>query len=374
MKVAALHLSAGHNFIGHHGQPPGTHAMASLETVDCVAGRGLHGDRFWDHKPDNPGQITFFAEEVHRALLRELRPAPCPPSVYRRNVITRDVDLNTLIDREFAVQGVRFLGMAECKPCYWMDQAVGPGVEAWLRGRGGLRAKILSDGPLRVDCAGAAGLLLAGGRAKRMGRDKASLDWHGRSLGDNQAATLFASGAWPLLLACRRDQTWTPNGFVRIEDRVGQGGALQAFVDAFTATPAPVVTALAVDLPLVTADLLEKFAGAAREAGVSVVPMHDGLFEPFAAAWHRSALPELQAASAAGRSLQSVCAALHAAGRLQPHALTAEEAKLLANLNSPEDLARTTQEVGGELARVACGGARKLAGLPKRNAPLDGVG
>ena len=183
-------------------------------------------------------------------------------------------------------------------------------------------------------------VLFAGGYSRRMGRDKAGLDWHGRPLGEHQAATLVASGAWPLLLSCRHDQTWAPAGFARIEDRADQGGALQAFVDAFAATTAPVVTTLAVDLPLLTSDLLEKFTGTARETGVSVVPVHDSLFEPFAAAWHRSALSELQAASAAGRSLQSVCAALQAAGRLQPHALTAEEAKQLANLNTPDDLAR----------------------------------
>jgi hypothetical protein len=34
-----------------------------------------------------------------------------------------------------------------------MEQAVAPGVEEWLRGHGGLRAKILSDGPLAVGAA-----------------------------------------------------------------------------------------------------------------------------------------------------------------------------------------------------------------------------
>jgi MOSC domain-containing protein YiiM len=48
------------------------------------------------------------------------------------------------------LQGVRFAGVEECRPCYWMDQAVGPGADAWLRGRGGLRARIVSDGPLRL--------------------------------------------------------------------------------------------------------------------------------------------------------------------------------------------------------------------------------
>jgi MOSC domain-containing protein YiiM len=73
----------------------------------------------------------------------------CSPSLARRNVITRGVDLNDLIDQEFEVQGVRFFGTEECRPCYWMDRAFAPGTQEFLKGRGGLRARILSDGVLR---------------------------------------------------------------------------------------------------------------------------------------------------------------------------------------------------------------------------------
>jgi MOSC domain-containing protein YiiM len=59
------------------------------------------------------------------------------------------VDLNTLIGREFEIQGVRFYGTDECRPCYWMDRAIAPGAEDFLKGRGGLRAQILSDSTLR---------------------------------------------------------------------------------------------------------------------------------------------------------------------------------------------------------------------------------
>jgi MOSC domain-containing protein YiiM len=59
------------------------------------------------------------------------------------------VDLNSLIGREFEVQGVRFFGEEESKPCYWMDQAFCPETENELKGRGGLRARILTNGTLR---------------------------------------------------------------------------------------------------------------------------------------------------------------------------------------------------------------------------------
>ncbi len=149
-EVVRLFVSTGHNFVGHHGREPSEHPMAEVSSVRCLAGRGLEGDRFLDHKPDNPGQVTFFAEEVFLALCRALDRHDRPPSVLRRNVVTRGAELGTLIGQEFVIQGVRFLGKAECRPCHWMDRALGAGAEAWLKGRGGLRAQILTDGCLRV--------------------------------------------------------------------------------------------------------------------------------------------------------------------------------------------------------------------------------
>jgi MOSC domain-containing protein YiiM len=151
MNIEELYISPGHNYFGRHGQAPGEHPLLAVPAVECVAGRGLMGDRFLDYKDDYVGQITFFAGEVYDEIRRALNQPDRPAAVFRRNVLTRGVDLNTLIGREFEVQGVRFIGTRECSPCYWMDQAFAPGAEAWLKGRGGLRARILTSGRLKVD-------------------------------------------------------------------------------------------------------------------------------------------------------------------------------------------------------------------------------
>jgi MOSC domain-containing protein YiiM len=152
IRVVHLFVSPGHNFFGHHGQPPDRHPLAEVSAVECVTGQGLRGDRFFGHREDYKGQITFFSSEVFAALQAALGlSAGLSPGATRRNVITEGVDLNTLVGTEFEVQGVRFTGTAECAPCHWMDTALGPGAEAWLKGRGGLRARILSDGWLRCD-------------------------------------------------------------------------------------------------------------------------------------------------------------------------------------------------------------------------------
>ena len=151
VQVHQLYIAAGHNYFGHHGQPPGENSIVEVTGVECVAGRGLRGDRFFDFKENYKGQISFFALETYEAICRELGVRDRSPSAFRRNVITTGVNLNEWIDREFLIQGVRFRGTEECRPCYWMDQAFAPGANEFLKGRGGLRAVILTDGILRAN-------------------------------------------------------------------------------------------------------------------------------------------------------------------------------------------------------------------------------
>jgi len=149
VQICHLYISQGHNFVGHHGREPDQFPMIEVPMAECVAGRGLCGDRYFDHKEDYKGQITFFSLNVFDELCGALQLEGVSPSYVRRNVFTRDVDLNELIGKDFEVQGVRFHGTEESRPCFWMDRAIGPGAQEFLRGRGGLRARILTDGILR---------------------------------------------------------------------------------------------------------------------------------------------------------------------------------------------------------------------------------
>src|ERR1041385_2894842 len=101
ISVRHLYISAGHNFYGHHGRAPGNHPALEVPEIECIAGRGIRGDRFFDYEKDYQGQITFLAIEVHEALGRALGVTDRPPSVFRRNVITAGADLNALIGSEF---------------------------------------------------------------------------------------------------------------------------------------------------------------------------------------------------------------------------------------------------------------------------------
>ena len=151
MVISALFISPGHNYFGRYGKSPGEHPMLEADEIHCVAGCGIKGDRFYEFKPDYKGQITFFELETYKKICSHFNLHEKSPAVFRRNVITLGIDLNALIGVEFDIQGVRFVGTGESAPCEWMNLAFAPGAEEFLKGKGGLRARILSSGVLRKD-------------------------------------------------------------------------------------------------------------------------------------------------------------------------------------------------------------------------------
>jgi len=155
--IAQIFISPGHNFFGRHGMLAGEHPTREVSSARCRAGRGIEGDRFFGYRPDYKGQVTFLAAETVEGLKRACGVPALSAAVLRRNVVVRGIDLETLVGRRFLLGEVEFEGTGEARPCHWMDQAVGPGAEEWLKGRGGLRARVLTDGELRV---GETGLVL----------------------------------------------------------------------------------------------------------------------------------------------------------------------------------------------------------------------
>ncbi len=145
-----IFVSEGHSYFGRHGKGSLKLPVNEVGQVKCVAGRGLLGDRFFDHKEDYKGQVTLFSTEVFAGLCQALNLPRASPAALRRNLLVSGTDLNEFIGHEFELQGVHLFGTEECRPCYWMDEAFAPGAEAWLKGRGGLRCRILSDGWLRA--------------------------------------------------------------------------------------------------------------------------------------------------------------------------------------------------------------------------------
>jgi MOSC domain-containing protein YiiM len=148
-----IYISPGHNYFGKPKDGPGLHPTTDVEEVEVRAGRGLVGDRYYGVPAHYDAQITFFAAEVFEALVAEFGRDHLAPILTRRNIITRGVNLNQLIGQEFSIDAgrgpVRFMGTKHCSPCQWMEVSLGEGSHRFLRGRGGLRGRILTNGHLQ---------------------------------------------------------------------------------------------------------------------------------------------------------------------------------------------------------------------------------
>lgn len=151
-ELLEIWISAGNDFRGRHELGRQEHGIHSVSEIECVAGMGLRGDRYFGFKPDFKGQVTFFDADAVQAVRDQFSQPDLSAAVFRRNLIVRGVDLAAWTGKRFCFQGVDFEASEECKPCYWMDQVVGPGAEEFMKQnfRGGLRARILSNGILRV--------------------------------------------------------------------------------------------------------------------------------------------------------------------------------------------------------------------------------
>jgi MOSC domain-containing protein YiiM len=151
--IEHIYISSGHNYFGKPKDGPGLHPTTDVEEVEVRAGRGLVGDRYYGVPAHYEAQVTFFAAEVFDALLAEFGRDDLTPILTRRNIVTRGANLNQLIGQEFSLDTgsgpVKLLGTKPCSPCAWMDTMLGAGAHAFLRGRGGLRARFLTNGMLR---------------------------------------------------------------------------------------------------------------------------------------------------------------------------------------------------------------------------------
>ena len=135
--------------------PDAKGAMENLQEVQAVEGRGLEGDRYcnevgsYSHNPGPDREVTLIEIEAVEAMERDYG-ASLDSRDSRRNVTTRGVPLNHLVQREFTVGPVKLRGLRLCEPCANLARLTGKDVLRGLVHRGGLRAQVLTGGTIRV--------------------------------------------------------------------------------------------------------------------------------------------------------------------------------------------------------------------------------
>ncbi|MBI4498858.1 MAG: MOSC domain-containing protein [Chloroflexi bacterium] len=135
--------------IGLYTAPRAGAPVEARAWVEVVPGVGIIGDRYalglghWSDPKWPDQELTLVEAEVAEAL-------DLDAGQLRRNIVTRGIRLNDLIGTTFQIGGATLAGVRPCDPCRYLESLTRPGILKALAFRGGLRARILRAGRIRV--------------------------------------------------------------------------------------------------------------------------------------------------------------------------------------------------------------------------------
>jgi molybdenum cofactor guanylyltransferase len=182
------------------------------------------------------------------------------------------------------------------------------------------------------------GLILAGGSSSRMQRDKAALQYRGKSQLD-RAFELAARHVPRVFVSVRPSQVGDPARarHPMIVDSIAGGGPIVGIRSALAAHPQVAWLVLACDLPFLSDAALSQLL---RERDPSAVATayrsaHDGLPEPLCAIWEPAAAAALAAYEAEGGRCPRKFLIRQAVPLLEPR-----DPRALDNVNTPEEYSR----------------------------------
>jgi MOSC domain-containing protein YiiM len=121
------------------------HAVAE---VNVTQDHGLIGDRY--RRKQGKRQVTLIQQEHLVAVAALLDQASIDPALTRRNIVVSGINLLALKDKQFQIGDVRLAYTGLCHPCSRMEEALGAGGYNAMRGHGGITARVVQDGTIRV--------------------------------------------------------------------------------------------------------------------------------------------------------------------------------------------------------------------------------
>jgi MOSC domain-containing protein YiiM len=124
----------------------------SLDATRAIDGVGLEGDRRTGARANPRGRrhVTLLQAEHLPVIAGLLGWSSVDAGRLRRNLVVAGINLASVRDRRFRVGAVTLEGTGWCHPCSRMEEELGPGGYQAVRHHGGITARVLRGGPLRV--------------------------------------------------------------------------------------------------------------------------------------------------------------------------------------------------------------------------------
>ena len=123
--------------------------LVAVDAVEAIADVGLEGDHYAG-RPGSDRQVTLFQYEHLDVIASFMKRSSIQPDLLRRNIAVRGINLLSLVGRRFRVGGAVLEGAGPCRPCSRMEENLGHGAWNAMRGHGGITARVVQSGSIRV--------------------------------------------------------------------------------------------------------------------------------------------------------------------------------------------------------------------------------
>jgi MOSC domain-containing protein YiiM len=124
--------------------------VKSLTEAEVIQDKGLAGDHYRGTATSNR-HVTLIQAEHLAAVASFMNLPELDPGLVRRNIVVKGINLLALKDKQFYV-GEALLEMTGlCHPCSQMEEILGEGGYNAMRGHGGITARIIKEGKIRVE-------------------------------------------------------------------------------------------------------------------------------------------------------------------------------------------------------------------------------
>lgn len=123
-------------------------ALVPVEAVRAELESGLEGDRYAGKTGKR--QVTLINAEHLVAIASMLGRPEVSPVLLRRNIVVKGINLLALKDKTFRIGQAVLETTGECHPCSRMEENLGPGGYNAVRGHGGITARVMEEGMIRV--------------------------------------------------------------------------------------------------------------------------------------------------------------------------------------------------------------------------------
>jgi MOSC domain-containing protein YiiM len=121
-----------------------------VDSTEAVVDLGLVGDHRMKKTPGSARQVTLISREYIQQICQHTGHVSIDPRLLRRNLVISGMNMNLLRYQRLQIGDVILETNALCHPCSRMDEALGVGGTAGMFGYGGLCAKVIQGGRLKV--------------------------------------------------------------------------------------------------------------------------------------------------------------------------------------------------------------------------------